>query len=83
ELGSIRFLSKEENIQTLNSSFNVMLANENTLVKNNAMNKTSRGALFIAAETIVQFLRERGQLYRNPNLQKILDNEFLIEEKIN
>ncbi|MDZ4728166.1 MAG: ABC transporter substrate-binding protein, partial [Leptospira sp.] len=32
ELGSIRFLSKEENIQTLNSSFNVMLANENTLV---------------------------------------------------
>lgn len=79
ELNSLRFLSREENFQSLGT---VKKEHEETNpIKTHSfhMNQEKKGALFLAAETMIQFLRTRGQLYKNPNLNQLIVNEYLKE----
>ena len=38
-----------------------------------------KSGLFTAGETIIGFLRERGQIYKNPSLKSIIDDRFVKE----
>ncbi|MBK7053832.1 MAG: ABC transporter substrate-binding protein [Leptospiraceae bacterium] len=39
--------------------------------------KSKVAGLFTAGETIIRFLKERGQIYRNPDLKTIIDDSFV------
>ncbi|BDA80564.1 ABC transporter permease [Leptospira kobayashii] len=89
ELKSVRFLTLKENSQSLlnpdsetaqtfypgggGSGF----AQGQTGSMMNFASMEKRGALFIAGESIIEFLRERGQLYRIPDLKNIFDDRFV------
>lgn len=86
ELKGIRFLSLKENIQALKNSTsqapNSIYPHGTSMVGdiNHGVNfnfGAKRGGLFTAGETIIQFLRERGQLYQMPILQTIINDSFV------
>ncbi|TGL63060.1 hypothetical protein EHQ58_01010 [Leptospira ognonensis] len=79
EIDSLRFLSREENIQSLGTSKNESI--DPFAMKENrfGMGQEKRGALFHASETIIQFLSTRGQLYKNPDLNRLIVNDYLME----
>lgn len=86
ELKGIRFLSLKENIQSLKTSDsdtpNSIYAPGTSMTGNMSqgmnMNLTGKkGGLFTAGETIILFLRERGQLYKMPILQSIINDTFV------
>ncbi len=41
-----------------------------------------KSGLFTAGETIIGFLKERGQIYRNPNLKSIIDDTFVKSKEV-
>lgn len=82
EFDSLRFLSREENIQSLGTSKNESI--DPFAIKENrvGIGQEKRGALFHASETIVQFLSTRGQLYKNPDLNQLIVNDYLKDKSI-
>lgn len=90
QLKGIRFLSLRENIQSLKTSDSdtpnsiyapgtSMTGNTNHGMNFNLAGK--KGGLFTAGETIVLFLRERGQLYKMPILQSIINDTFVKKQE--
>ena len=91
ELKGIRFLSLKENIQALKNSNsqtpNSIYPHGTSMVGDithgvNFNLGAKRGGLFTAGETIIQFLRERGQLYQMPILQTIINDSFVKSQEI-
>lgn len=91
ELSGVRFLSLRENIQSLKTSdsqkTNSIYPQGMSVIENpnHGMNLNlteKKGALFTAGETIISFLRERGQLYKMPILESIINDKFVNVQKL-
>ncbi|TGN10870.1 ABC transporter substrate-binding protein [Leptospira ilyithenensis] len=93
ELKSVRFLTLKENSQSLLNPDSKAVqtfypggggsgfpqGQTGSMMNFSSMEK--RGALFIAGESIIEFLRERGQLYRIPDLKNIFDDRFVQDKE--
>jgi NitT/TauT family transport system substrate-binding protein len=90
ELKGLKFLSLQENIQSLkidNSEIKPFDQKEISMGGGNPHSQNMgignrNGGLFIAGETIIQFLIKRGQLYKLPVLKTIINDTYLKKQNI-